>query len=615
MKFQFPAKPEFRTDLPRSIRGGRGTVESGEDSRSKLMPGKTGIKVLTVLLRRPVLASLLLGLVAFVIAFGLIQLWNPPPSSHESVFERLGSETQTTMAALIIAVLIVPLLVAFVLRKTILALISVARSSAEEGRAPVLPFLAETIEQMESQLHDLQGKGVTLESYEVANWVRRCFQTAGPATRYIGTDSHVPSQYEDVYTDYLQAHSEFLEKSSVDGHARYMIVDMESLRTDKFGSTESFQGFLQWHHENNVTLWQLDPGESTAHLESPEQPNELLGTDIGFWEGKYALLFKPIRKEGEREKTLLRIAYCGEPLYEQCERYLEWIGEEAKDLGEELPFYSDKLSTRWEQFCNPPERIKHTIPFLEAVIAKLPHTKDDVRIFDAATGIAIETTELIKRKYFVAANEIETSLRISANRFATGRGVRIPAARFSKTDWLHLREEHDPASYDLVLVLGNSLCHLEGVDQLKRAVAELARLLRPGGALVCDERNFDYILRNWEKIHADPWNAFRFNQRPVSKRVMYYGDSILGAPFERTDKNRIVFKYAEVSRSESGKINPVPDGEVGTLSMYPFKKGEMLSILRDATQLGDVDVYSDLNLKPEIDDSADFFTYVAWAPS
>ena len=89
----------------------------------------------------------------------------------------------------------------------------------------------------------------------------------------------------------------------------------KSLRTDKFGAAESFQDFLQWHHENKVDLWQLDPGENNAYLDSPEQPSELAGTDIGFWDGKYVLLFTPIRNEGERERTLLRIAYCGEPLY------------------------------------------------------------------------------------------------------------------------------------------------------------------------------------------------------------------------------------------------------------------------------------------------------------
>jgi len=371
------------------------------------MPGKKGIALLTLLLRRPVISFFLVGLVAFAIAFALIQLLNPPPATHESWFERLGSETQTTVTALVIAILIVPAIIGLVLRKTFHALISIARSSAEEGRAPVLPFLAETIEQMEGQLHRLQGQGVTLESYEVANWVRRCFQTAGPSTRYVGTDSHVPSQYEDVYTDYLQAHSEILERSPLKSHARVMIVDVEKLRTDKFGVPDSFQEFIEWHHQKKVELQRLDPPRNRAHLEGLAKSNgssDLLDTDIGFWEGKYALLFRPIRKEGEREKTLLRIAYYGEPLYEQCEAYMRWIEKEAADFADDLPFYSEKLSTGWEEFCDPTERIRHTIPFLERVIAQLPHQRDDVRIFDAATGIGIETTELIRQRYFVAAN-------------------------------------------------------------------------------------------------------------------------------------------------------------------------------------------------------------------
>src|SRR6188768_7592 len=453
--------PSLRQNLQRgSIRSKvltKPKPDSSSSPRSKLMPGKKGITLLTLLLRRPIVSFFVVGLVAFVIAFGFIQLVNPPPDSHASWFDRLGSETQTTMTALVIAILIVPVVIALVLRKTFMALISIARSSAESGRAPVLPFLAETIEQMDSQLHQLQGQGVVLESYEVANWVRRCFQTAGPSTRYLGTDSHVPSQYEDVYTDYLQAHSEILEKSRQGGHVRVMVVDIEKLRTDKFGVPDRFQEFLEWHHQKKVGLMRLDPGDNRTFLEDPDNPlsgaRELLDTDIGFWEGKYALLFKPIQKRGEREKTLLRITYSGEPLYELCEAYMSWIEDSVADFTDDLPFYSDKLSTGWEEFCDPTERVRHTIPFIEKVVDRLPHKREDIRIFDAATGIGIETTELIRREYFVATNEIENSLRAAAKRFAASRGVRIPAARFSKTDWLHLEDEHDHSVYDVVLVL------------------------------------------------------------------------------------------------------------------------------------------------------------------
>jgi len=577
------------------------------------MPGKNGVKLLTLVLRHPVVSFFLLGIIGFVIAFWLIQLGNPPSSHPDSVFQRLGTESQITIFSLIIAVLIVPMLVVVVLRKQFLALISIARSSAEKGRAPVLPFLAETIDQMESQLRDLQGSGVTLESYEIANWVRRCFQTAGPSTRYVGTDSHVPSQYEDVYTDYLQAHSEFLEQSHVKSHARIMVVDMESLRTDKFGVPDSFQEFLGWHHNNEVRLAQLEQSDNKSHLQTlGDEYEDLIGTDIGFWENKYVLLFKPIRKEGERERTLLRIAYFGEPLYDKCKEYMQWIESAAVDIGDELPFYSEKLSTGWERFCDANERIKHTIPFIEEVVSRMSRDKEDVRIFDAATGIGIETTELIKRGYFVAANEIENSLRSAANAFARSHSATIPAARFSKTDWLHLDQQHDSSAYDLVLVLGNSLCHLEGVSQLRTAIKQFARLLRPGGVLICDERNFEYILENWDAIHADPWNAFRFNQRPVSDRVMYYGDTVLGAPVTLTEKGRVIFEYTEVGHDADGKVISRANGQMGTLSMYPFKKGEMLSVLEEAKQFTLIDIYADLNPTVDLVGDADFYTYAAW---
>ena len=93
---------------------------------------------------------------------------------------------------------------------------------------------------------------------------------------------------------------------------------------------------------------------------------------------------------------------------------------------------------------------------------------------------------------------------------------------------------------------------------------------------------------------------------------MYYGDSVLGAPVERTEKNRIIFEYAKVTHDEAGKATPKPDGEIGTLSMYPFGKGEMLSALREVREFSLVEVYSDLSRTKELEDDADFYTYVAW---
>ena len=583
--------------------------DDADGFRSRLMPASLSIGVLTLLLRKPKTAFLIVGFISFVVAFLLIHLANPSPPKHETFFGRFGEESQTTIIALLLALLIVPLAVVVVLRKMFVALIDVAKESAEKNRAPVLPFLAETVEQMADQLSELHGDGVELESYQVANWVRRCFQTAGPETRYVGTDSHVPSDYEVVYTDYLKAQRSFLKKSRLNNHERIMIVDTGRLRSDKF-ETNSYAPFVSWHAKNDVALRQLDPEVNKQYLKNPENHvGDLLGTDIGFWENKYVLLFKPIRKEGERERTLLRIAYVSEPLYEKCSKYVEWIENQATSIGEELPFYPDQLSAGWEGFCAPSERVKHTIPLLRGVIDEIHRDKSDVRIFDAATGIGIETTELIKGGYFVSANEIESSLRIAAEAYAARNHARIAPARFYSSDWLHLDEQHDAEAYDLVFVLGNSLCHLEGNKQLGIAIRQFATLLRPGGRLVCDERNFEYIRGNWDEIAADPWNEFRFNKRRAEDRVMYYGDLVLGAPVRRTDQGRVIFDYARVTRSEDGPVEPAE--VLGSLSMYPFKEGTMLKALRDEPGFESVDIYSDLVQTEKLDPGADFFTYVA----
>ena len=48
--------------------------------------------------------------------------------------------------------------------------------------------------------------------------------------------------------------------------------------------------------------------------------------------------------------------------------------------------------------------------------------------------------------------------------------------------------------FDAVLCMGNSFAHLPHLHNQKTALENVAAMLRPGGILVIDHRNFDAIL-------------------------------------------------------------------------------------------------------------------------
>lgn len=75
-------------------------------------------------------------------------------------------------------------------------------------------------------------------------------------------------------------------------------------------------------------------------------------------------------------------------------------------------------------------------------------------------------------------------------------------AAIEEGNWLSLVDDvkrfDDNAQFDAVLCLGNSFAHLPDFDgellNQRRALRNFKALLKPGGILVIDHRNYDEIL-------------------------------------------------------------------------------------------------------------------------
>ncbi len=536
------------------------------------------------------------------------------------------SEYAGHLLAGIIALSVFPALTLFVERHNVLLLLKISARGGGPDMAPNRSFLTENLEQMWDQFQEMLGDGAVLTPFQVAQWVQWCFETAN-TDKYVGTDSHVPSEYREIYSDYLSAHRQFIERLPHSESRRYMITYPNRLRADRSESPEDTRVFLQWHNATSsvslpdgtnietkpVKLYQLAPHDSTLLIRSEGLSEDSLNeTDIGFWDGNFVLLFNPLMDDldpvdNSPTHIKLRLRFKGTDLYEECERYVMLLESEAKPLSSDIAIYSSQLSENWKRFAAPALRIRQTVPIIESVVDGASPSK--VRVFDAAAGVGFEAVALLRKGYLVQLNEIEETLRHAARDYAKENEVLLPEAQFSRSDWLKLGRELQSEQFDLVLVLGNSLCHLESEKQLKSAIKQFYELLRPGGSLICDERNFDYIREHWSMIKQDPINNFRFNHR--KDRVMYLGTQVLGAPFE-FDGERFVFEYWNVEQDGDGRYLPQGSDPLGSLSMFAFPRGMMYSALK-AGGFQTVDVLCDLehNSKNELLDDCDFYTYLA----
>jgi SAM-dependent methyltransferase len=202
---------------------------------------------------------------------------------------------------------------------------------------------------------------------------------------------------------------------------------------------------------------------------------------------------------------------------------------------------------------NCPKRLEVEGPFLLGLLERHP-----LRIFDAAMGTGCETVFLAKRGHNVTGNEINRQLTRHAKAFAEREGVSV---HFADYDWRAMAGLSKSENFDVVLILGNSLCLLREEQSRCDAVRNFRAICRAGGTLVVDERNFPYILRERRDILK---GKFRY-----SGRVMYCGTSIFGRP-DIIEDAHVRFVYEDVKDRHV----------LGYLDMHPFQNGEVVELFR-----------------------------------
>jgi glycine/sarcosine N-methyltransferase len=176
----------------------------------------------------------------------------------------------------------------------------------------------------------------------------------------------------------------------------------------------------------------------------------------------------------------------------------------------EVPLY-DALSDDYDRFVNWEDRLAYEMPFIERTLRQA----DAHRVLDVACGTGIHAIQLAGHGYEVvgadlSAPMIERAREKGSVRDLAHRKVRFVVAGFGElAEKLALskacpepwrRVEEVGGRFDAVLCLGNSLPHVLSVEDLGHALADFAAVLRPGGLLLIQNRNFDAVLARRERF-------------------------------------------------------------------------------------------------------------------
>ncbi|WP_296262466.1 MULTISPECIES: class I SAM-dependent methyltransferase [unclassified Pseudomonas] len=152
--------------------------------------------------------------------------------------------------------------------------------------------------------------------------------------------------------------------------------------------------------------------------------------------------------------------------------------------------YSTDFVSRWDELIDWDKRAAGEGHFFIDLLLQA----GACRVFDASTGSGFHAAQLRKACFDVTACDGSATMVERARANFERLGVKI---RLYQSDWAdlhHLQLTHGLRPFDAVLCLGSSLCHIFDRDKRIEALRCFRRLLKPGGMLLIDQRNFRAIL-------------------------------------------------------------------------------------------------------------------------
>ncbi len=166
-------------------------------------------------------------------------------------------------------------------------------------------------------------------------------------------------------------------------------------------------------------------------------------------------------------------------------------------MQERVPLY-DAFSDTYDHFVNWTQRLAYEMEFIRCQLAAVGAH----RVLDVACGTGWHAIALAQAGYTVTGADLSANMIERARHNATEMAVN--QVHFVVAGFGQLRQVVD-GQYDAVLCLGNSLPHVLSDAQLDATLADFATVLRPGGLLLIQNRNFDAVMRTRNRWMAPQW--------------------------------------------------------------------------------------------------------------
>jgi len=276
------------------------------------------------------------------------------------------------------------------------------------------------------------------------------------------------------------------------------------------------------------------------------------------------------------------------------------LGTAASGLADQ---YADgKAAKVWQLYIG--DKTDRTTNYREFLVNTLK-SKGCRRILDAACGTGVDSVMLLEDGFEVVSSDASDKMLKTAYklRWDRRRETAFDNWIIEEGNWLtlheNMKEYKGGEGFDAIICMGNSFAHLPDFSgdqqEQRRAIANFHSLLKPGGILVIDHRNYDYIL---EHGNAPTKNIY-YN----SKHINGIKTSVL---YVNNKPNLITLDYT----MDVQELFPDSQTSQFRLSYYPHRVEAFKNLLKSV--FGDTSTHSVFgDFKPlNMDDFPAFFIHV-----
>jgi glycine/sarcosine N-methyltransferase len=221
------------------------------------------------------------------------------------------------------------------------------------------------------------------------------------------------------------------------------------------------------------------------------------------------------------------------------------------------PMYDD-LSEDYDRFVRWERRLAFELPFIERQLEQVGAR----RVLDAACGTGQHAIALAKRGYEVVGADLSAGMIAQARRNAAAEEVDLS---FVEAGFGHLAAAIE-GTFDAVLCLGNSLPHVLTSKGLARTLRDWAALLRPGGMLFVQSRNFDRVL-----VEGDRWMLPQAHREEGREWlfVRFY---------DLNEDGKLIFNMIRLRREGEGAW----EQDVTSTELRPWRRAELAEVIESA---------------------------------